>query len=198
MREQYNVSGWNDFRQRYQDTFGWYERDGKPPLLVKLLSVDDSELRFQCKDGMTYHAKPDKGNFFTFIPVMKGVHYYGNCIVLVRRIPARQYKRGITTDNTAIVDIKTGLAISPTFELLESIFGDTYNPNFEKFVEKLSGDVIFDNIFSIIDNNVHVYEALLGRYYPDTCRIELKGNIFFQEVSDVINKYSLPIMVEVV
>jgi hypothetical protein len=90
----------NDFQQRFQGVWGWYTADNKR-LLVRVDTVDADGVSFSDINGHTYRAYVDKGVTFEFIPVRRGF-YMGvdNVLYWLSRKPQRQYKRGITTDNT--------------------------------------------------------------------------------------------------
>lgn len=193
MKVEFTSRDFRDFAQRYQETYGWLERDGKPSILVKLKSVREDKTIFIDKNSFEYAALSDRGNFFSFLPVSKGSYLYLNTIVVVQRIPARQWKRGICENNTSVRDLD-GVYYDINFSLLETIFGNTENNTIKKFKETLVGDlVLFNHQFSIYKNGVYVYNLYIGEYFQGT--IKLINEIFAQELTDIITKERLPISI---
>lgn len=190
MKVEYNSDGYRDFSQRYSDTYGWLEREGKESILVKLLSVDHDSLKFMDKRGMEFFARPDMGNYFSFIPVVKGSYLYKGDVVVVQRRPARQWKRGICEDNTSITipgpigGFRNVLDIS--FDVLEELFYPKPNFSVPIFRETRKGDaVLFNHQFSIYKNLIYVYDQCIGNY--ESGKFVLNDGTFMQEVQDIIN-----------
>lgn len=194
MKVEYNSDGYRDFSQRYSGTYGWLEREGKESLLVKLLEVDHASLKFMDKRGMEFFARPDMGNYFSFLPVVKGSYLYKDDIVVVQRRPARQWKRGICEDNTSITkpspvgEFKDSLAIS--FEVLDEIFYPKPNFSVSIFRETRMGNVVlFNHQFSIYKGLIYVYDMCIGKY--ENGKFILNDGTFLQEIQDLITMNKL-------
>jgi hypothetical protein len=196
MIEEFKSDTLADFRQRYQGCYGWFEKSPEQRILVVLDSVDFA-LKFRDKTGMVFSANPDKGNKFSFLPVEKGVHWAGGRVVLCNRIPARQYRRGICADNTSIYQLTTTHTLHPSFDLLETIFGEDENQSIDEFRTAYKGNVVLDKMFSIVDNRVYLYAHLLGVYTPEKQAITLNQTIFFQEIYDTVTRNKLDLEITV-
>lgn len=103
MFEKFTSADSNDFRQRYLGTYGFFRREGRQKLLVKIAAID-RVVSFVDKDGITYTLNPDTPNDigFEFIPPKAAWHNTPQGAFLVRRVPARQWLRGISPKNTNI------------------------------------------------------------------------------------------------
>lgn len=193
MKVEFTSYGTRDFVQRYAETYGWLERNGKPNLLVKLLKITDSFLNFTDETGFEYTALSDRGNWFTFIPVVKGSYLYKDTIVVVQRIPARQWRRGICEENTSIKTIE-GVSLDTNFEVLKAIFSPVQNTTIETFKHTLEGDrVLFNPQFSIYKNRFYVYDNVIGTY--ESGKVMLNNDLFQQEITDIFNSHNIPVVV---
>jgi len=191
MKTEFLSDGWRDFHQRYKDTFGWFEREGKPSVLVKLVSIEAHGLEFVDEQGFRYNAYPDKGNFFTFLPVVKGCYLFGDKVVTVERIPARQWRRGICNDNTSITNT-AGYFYSVDFPIIKAIFTGQNN-TIERYKLAKQLPVLLNSQFHIEHEGVFVYNKRIGNFGDDT--IILDDSVFSQELGDLMKQHQLPIRV---
>jgi len=130
MFEKFTSAESNDFRQRYLGTYGFFTRKGNKTL-TKLVAINAdgaaSTVEFEDKDRLKYLLKADsmeEGLGFEFLPPKSA--YYNTKDgepLLVSRIPARQYLRGLCDKNTEIRNFVASVGVS--FDTLEKIFGTT-------------------------------------------------------------------------
>lgn len=197
MKEVFTSSGYSDFKQRYANTYGWYEKEDKSQILVNVASVDADRVVFRDDKGIDYFAYADFGNVFTFLPVQRGLYWYEGSIIYMSRLPARQYKRGICDNNTSIFDMHKQYAVAVDYHLLKTIFGKQENPSLEKFKTTYTGDVLFNKTFAIIGEKVFLYNIVIGTYNTSKKEITLENSLFQQELQDVMRINQLDIIVEV-
>jgi hypothetical protein len=194
MLEVFKSNGWNDFRQRYSNTYGWYNHEGKK-VMVHVDEVFEDEVHFSDKNGVKYNAIADKGVTFEFLPVQRGVYNYVNDDLLyVSRKPARMWKRGIAMDNTNFYSFRKG-AVRPDFSMLETVFGTPATNPITDWVKGKRNNVALSPQFSVYDNKVFLYDQKIGVY--KTGVITLDTNLFSQEITDLIRKNDLAYTVEV-
>jgi hypothetical protein len=126
MFEKFTRRDAGDFRQRYLGTFGFFRRGDSKPLLTKINSIDNV-VTFSDKDGISYTLNPDTPNDigFEFIPPKAAWHNTTDGAYLVKRIPARQWLRGVSPKNTSIATPHGKKAVVD-FPILEQIYGKTY------------------------------------------------------------------------
>lgn len=114
-----------DFRQRYQGTYGYFHRGGKT-LLVRLdkVDVDHNRVVFVDKDGLSYEVAGDADDDsigFDFLPPKMAYHNTPSGTYLLRRIPQRQFSRGLSERNITIRTL-SGAGIGVDFTSLHNIF----------------------------------------------------------------------------
>jgi hypothetical protein len=114
-----------DFRQRYEGTYGFYRGEDGKKLLAKLVSIRDT-VSFLDSRGMAYSLRPNETDNigFEFLPPKSGYHNTPKGTLLVTRVPARQFQRGISGKNVTITLLsEVGLsAVRVDFPMLEAIF----------------------------------------------------------------------------
>lgn len=128
MFEKFTSKDSGDFRQRYQGTFGHFISGGKRTLARLDNIIADgraSYVEFSDRDGVQYLLKPDsevEGRGFEFIPPKSSYYNTKKGIpMLVKRIPARQYQRGICDRNTAVANMRNeGVPVG--FDVLVELF----------------------------------------------------------------------------
>lgn len=134
MFEKFTSQDAGDFRQRYQGTYGYFVNDGKRTL-TRLDRINAngtlSTVEFVDRDGLSYLLKPDtdkEGRGFEFLPPKSA--YFNTQEgepLLVSRVPARQYLRGICDRNTQITNLRD--MVEPVdFGVLIRIFETTITP----------------------------------------------------------------------
>jgi hypothetical protein len=130
MFEKFTSADSGDFQRRYQGTFGFFVNKGNK-LLTRLdkVNVDGrlSSVEFSDVEGLRYLLKPDsdkEGLGFEFLPP-KCAYYNtaGGIPLLINRIPARQYLRGICDRNTSIRDM-LGKGYPVDFSTLLQVFAN--------------------------------------------------------------------------
>jgi hypothetical protein len=185
---------YRDFSARYTHTFGWLIT-GYAKRLVHILRVGDDRVYFTDSTGMEYHAKSDAGINFEFIPVDHG--YFngkdGNTYLL-NRIPARQWKRGIASSNTEIINFGNWRATSVNYANLALIFNDEFKTfNYPK--EFQFGAL--SKHFAIHPKNkqVWMYDRHIGQFNDKV--ITLYSDLVQQELTDLMNRNGWDIKVEV-
>lgn len=124
MFEKFLSVEYRNFSQRYLNTFGFYvNRATNQNVLVQITDIGRTQVNFKDKYGMEYHLRADSSEDigFSFIPPKSGWHNTPNGGVLIRRIPARQWQRGICSRNTQIM---TPLShrYEIDFDMLDKIF----------------------------------------------------------------------------
>ena len=139
MFEKFTGADANDFRQRYQGTYGFFLKGGKR-ILVSLDSItteDVKQVNFSDKDGVKYRLRADSEDDsvgFEFIPPRNSYHNTTQGTFLLRRTPSRQYSRGVCDRNTVICTAG-GHQVSVNFEYLSLLFGEVLSPR--SIIEKI-------------------------------------------------------------
>ena len=129
MFEKFTSKDAQDFNQRYRGTFGYFTRRGVKTL-VQINSVGQTGVSFLDKDGLQYLLKPDTeddSTGFEFLPPKCAYHNTTAGIpILVRRIAAKQYSRGICEKNTGITTVD-GMSYPVDFTTLGLVYNSNVN-----------------------------------------------------------------------
>lgn len=88
-----------DFKQRYQGCYGFLSLNDKD-VLCKITAVSPDKVSFDTEKGKDFWAYVDKDVKFKFMPVTRGWYAASQEAILFLRVPARQFARGITGNNT--------------------------------------------------------------------------------------------------
>lgn len=118
-----------NFKQRYQGTYGFF-RKGDNKVLVRLESIRTGDVRAQVdfvdKDDNAYHLYSDSEDSsigFEFLPPKSSYHNTTTGTFLVKRVPAKQYQRGICERNTSIRTVNNR-GVTVGFESLLALYND--------------------------------------------------------------------------
>lgn len=199
MRDSLSRNNVDDFRQRYSGTFGWLlNPDTGKKLLVSILGVDRSAVRFKDQNNNEGFAYPDTGVMFEFLPVEHGWVNTAKSAYFMTRRPARQWHRGISHDNTVLyTENKSRLyAVGVSLEVLATIYSPS-NPDFTSavndFVRGKRTVAAISKDFALLGENFYFYSKPVAKYKEG--KIFLETNIIAQEVKDAIRKNNLPLEV---
>lgn len=192
MKDSLTHENWRDFGPRYVDTYAFYQTSPeKKPTLVYITNSDEHSVSFQMtKGGFEYNAKRDSGTFFEFIQVDKQwVLGRSGKPYLMQRVPARQWRRGISRNNTSILSYnpKMGLDMEG---VNFSTLGDIYCNEAKKEVCEFA-DVLSKHFLAVYDGPLLFYREPVGKVITkDTRRIiQLPSDsMVTQEVVDVLRR----------
>lgn len=187
MKQQFTSKNSADFKQRYEDTFGFFTRPGtNDKRIVKFLEVNEELVSFVDQKGISYTVYPDSDVEFTFLSPVKKLFAVDDLVFLIQRRPARQYQRGISENNTQIINLLTFGNSQPTFGRLEAAFEKEPTPKlFEQdFQLGKRRTILFSNIFAGVETKFFLYNSVIGKISDKT--ITLDDDIYIQEVKDMI------------
>jgi hypothetical protein len=192
MFEKFLRAGAADFRQRYEGTFGFFRNQDGKKMLVQLTQVREDQCNFIGDNGQDYLIKPDApGEIgFEFAPPKAAFYNGDKRAILVERIAARQFQRGISSRNTQIAQLRpTGGwdALPINFETLQKIFMKAVAPKdaFAAWATRESIALSPQFAVSIRTANAYVFDKKIGTYQrtdrhfafkldePDLWRVEL-------------------------
>jgi hypothetical protein len=185
-----------DFKQRYGRSFGFLiTPETGQKLLVAITGVSSQKVTFDSVSASGYFVFVDKGVQFEFIPITRGwfrTQQHG--AVLLNRVPARQWTRGISRQNTTAAQMSSGrlYPIDLTLQILHDIFVSPIPEDINTFNSKK--EFIVNKYFLLKSGVVYCYSKEIGVYKDTT--IFLHTDIMVQELSDAIRRQSLPFTVE--
>jgi hypothetical protein len=139
-------------------------------------------------DSMDFNIKRDSGVMFEFIPVDRawmlgksGVPYF------LQRVPARQWRRGISRHNTNINILTSyGLEpVNPSWKTMKDIFGDDATQPCKL------GEVLSKHFMAVHNGPLYFYREPVGTTVKqgNHCIIKLPAkSLVAQEVMDVLRR----------
>jgi hypothetical protein len=184
MLEKFMTNGANDYRQRYEGTFGFFQTDSKREVLVKLTrvvtDVDNPYIEFVDQNGFNYRLNADQDRGFTFIPPKSNWYNVEDGAVFVVRKPARQWTRGVCSRNTAIKFLKAGMTLNQAvdFPMLEQIFAPKKQITLEQAIkENKSFALSPDFVACFTTNSLLVAETYLGKF-------EIRDGVYYVSLEE--------------
>jgi hypothetical protein len=193
-----------DFNARYNHTWGFLVQDNGLKKLVWVSKVTEERVSFNDSAGNKFFGLVDKGMMFEFIPITRGLFNvsYGpsNGVILLQRVAARQWQRGISANNTRAYILAGGAFIQhPLDTVIPKIFeGGQTNA-------KLSADMV-DHIlakgegvalsrhFAVMQDKMFFFNIEVGTVKDK--KITLTHPTLSQEINDMLrrNKYNLQVI----
>lgn len=184
-----------DFSARYAGTFGWLIKDDKGKHLVYISAVNSDRVEFTDLRGGKYHANAGTNVMFEFLPVDRG-WFYGKSgdIYMLRRVPARQWHRGICDSNTNIAYLRAGRLRtgSCTIETLDDIFGQEK----QEYKFEVGKSCVLSKHFAIIANALYFLDRQIGVADKETIILGKQGEVVKQELEDIISRNRYPLKVQ--
>lgn len=178
-----------DFRQRYSGSYGWLHNT-KEKRLVFISEVGESEVKFQDEKGFTFQVAADSPVDFEFTQVFTGWFAGDKRPTLAMRVPARQYCRGISTQNTRFYH-----GTSDGIRNIAFSFNEIYNCLTKREAKIYNKEqMVLSKNFAVDSNTVFARNIMIGSYNGGT--IKLVAQAFHQELVDVIRRNGLDIKVE--
>lgn len=169
MFEKFTAAGAADFRQRYEGTYGFYRDENGKRLLTKLSYIRNEVCVFIDSRGVEYRLNPDaESNIgFEFIPPKAAYHNTPNETILVSRIAARQFQRGLSYKNTNLWSLMPGglMQVKMDFPLLERIYLKAISPRDAVAAFSTRSSVAISKQLALTSLGVvFLYEKPIGKY----------------------------------
>jgi len=186
----------DDWRQRYNKTYGWFRHESGEKKLVFISDVS-SKVTFTTSDGQEFYANPDKDVKFEFLPITRGWFYTRDGGgALFQRVPAKQYHRGISKGNTSIQYLRVdgtlggrGLGNALDFAILEDVFVAKPTWTFQDFLKERAWCWIPSKFFVVtLQGRVLMYDFPIGSFDRNKNIITLTNSLFLQEIQDVVRR----------
>lgn len=191
----------DDFLQRYAKSYGWLVNPDKSKRLVYIKKVEQYKVVFNDVEGMEFFSNADSNVQFEFLPITRGWHTTSLGPVILQRIPAKQYCRGINSNNTS-ASIATGpeerdiLYIDLSIDVLKEIFEETQPSMLFEYLNGVVPWFVLSKYFLIYKSSLFFYSTKIGQVV-DKGKITLNSSFVQQEVLDTIRRRGLPFTVEI-
>lgn len=206
MFEKFTAMDADRFRQRYQGTFGYFVK-GEEKMLSQIteIRVNDGRpyVEFVDNKGLPYKLysdSPNEGVGFRFLPPK--FQYYNTKEgrpLLIDRIAAKQYSRGICSKNTSVTRM-TGDRLPVDFGTLEKLFGETVSVK-----ESLKAALALEDVPSagialspqfavkIPSGDLKCFNVVIGtsKYKDGVFHYTLTGGLWATEVANAFRRSGL-------
>jgi hypothetical protein len=180
------------FRQRYEGTYGFYRDEKHKRLLVKLNYIRDNVCSFVDAQEIEYKLYPDSKDDigFEFIPPESVYYNTTKGAMLVNRLAARQFSRGVNGKNIEIYgfdgNIQFGYKVN--FENLKLVYESNVTPAEALLAER--GSLALSRQFALSRDCVFLFKEQIGKYTRDGVNFRFKLNepdLWRTEITDAIN-----------
>ncbi len=182
----------DDFNQRYARSYGWFiHPETGAKTLVYVRKVERDKVTFETEKG-EFYAYSGTNVQFEFLPITRGWFHTSNFgPVILQRVPAKQFSRGISDSNTSVryfglSDSLREKALS--LGILQDVFGATpvTKPNLQDFFANPALGFIMNPYFLLWKDGVFFYDVQVGTITGEV--ITLTDSIIKQELQDYINR----------
>lgn len=200
MFEKFTSLGSADFKQRYIGTYGFF-KEGEKKTLVQISAITRDTVHFTDRNNSGYHLKADSLSDvgFEFIPPKSS--YYniaGGDPVLVTRVPARQYSRGVCDKNTMIRKLNLG-GQEIGFNMLAAIFEskETVASALSSGYKDMLGFAVSPQFaVSFMNKDLRCFDHSIGsvEYNGDLFQINLdQPEVWSTEIKDAFTRNNLKV-----
>lgn len=181
-----------DFNQRYARSYGWFiHPETGVKSLVYVRKVERDKVTFDTEKG-EFYAYSGTNVQFEFLPITRGWFYtsiFGP--VILQRVPAKQFSRGISDSNTSVRYFGMGDFLrekSLSLLILQEVFGakPITKPTLRNFFAVPSMGFIMNPYFLLWKDKVFFYDVQVGTITGE--EITLTDSIIKQELQDCINR----------
>jgi len=197
MKDTLTSNNHQDFRARYQGTYGYYvDPDTDKRLPVYVASSNQSRVTFNDIDGRELHVRADSGIEFEFIPVDRGFFQVEDQVFYLERVPARQWKRGICNENTRAYLLEDTLRnfAANYLEIISKM--SPLDCRLGWYSNKEGYPVALSKHFAIsVANVLYFYNKEIGTVDHATNSIKLYNDMLLQEVTDLFRRNNMDVKV---
>lgn len=178
---------WEDFAKRYNHTFCWLLR-GTEKIFIYINNINEDKIEFSTGGTIKYTALADSGVTFEFIPVDRGWYNTSDGdIVYLTRVPERQWRRGISINNTMMRNSTLDL-VPLSYAVLSAVFKSTTKQTPLVFTPDKSMVLSKHFAWSAPCNSLLFHDVFIGTFEDHMFHVR---DEFIQEVTDVFRRNNL-------
>lgn len=201
MFEKFLAENANDFRQRYEGTYGYFvNRESNKRVFAQIRSIDlDARPRmvhFMDARGLDFSVRSDADADigFEFLPAKSSFYNTAKGLYYTQRVAARQFYRGIKSSNTMVYKIENGVwnQLRVDFNSLVPIFEECLE--WDKLNIKgvnASTNLALSSSFCLSGGNLFVFSDKIGELFGEFIQLNDRGNLFLPEVKKALEMCNL-------
>lgn len=195
MFEKFTSENQENFRQRYEGTFGFFRNEDKKRLLVKIVGAEARRCTFQNADGIEFYLNPDVESDigFEFLSPKSAWYNTADGAMFTQRLATRQFQRGITGKNTMIYLAKNGglAQVAVNFHSLSKIFDSKFSKEDILSAFKSGKSIAISPSFALDESKgvVFLFSDNIGTYKRDGMKFQFKlsePQLWKTEINDAI------------
>lgn len=200
MFEKFISGNARDFKARYEGTYGFFRENGKRKMLARLDSISERACHFVDARGAEYTLNADTVEEIGFEFLPPKACYYNlkdGTVVLVSRMASRQWKRGVSSANTAVYTMdKVYGALAPSrldFKVLENIYQNSVDPSAVKYSK--GDNIAISRAFAFSrTGEVRLYENKVGNFVTEDAKhfkvVLAEPDLWRTEITDALRSMS--------
>ena len=164
--------------------------------LVWLDRITASEVRFKDIEDRALCVFNDTGVEFEFIPVNRGWAHTGEKAYYFSRVPARQWKRGISTGNTTLWEFGEFSTFADAshemFSILSKISQSHLDGSFYRWLGKEITSCALSKHFALNSSDkLFFFDQPVGKFSREENSFILDTSVIYQELMDLIRRRNL-------
>jgi hypothetical protein len=181
----FTSSNWRDIQKYYEGTYVKFSEFGDKLFMIHqvrpdgISGVDEDNTAFEMylSDAAPYTVN--------FILPHKATFQWKDSVYLLQRIPARQYRRGLCSDNTMITNVATGTAVDVGFPALKAFVG---KPSYSSFSNafntkaKTKAIALSPRMSYLRSGKILIDNRTIAMFDYTTKRISMMHKIFLPEI----------------
>lgn len=203
MFEKFLSNNVDNFRQRYEGTYGFYRTNDGRRILTMIRSVGQV-CEFVDANNINYTLNADSPNNigFEFLPPRSQWYNTATGPMFVKRGARRQWQRGISAANTLIyyplMNRVNLAATAVNFVNLEKIYNDVNTPSFLQawnLFKQHKAPCAISRAFAFAFGNVWLYDTPIGTYTYAEGKLFLslgQPDLWGNEIKDALKPFNTP------
>jgi hypothetical protein len=178
-------SNWQDIRKYYEHTYVKFNEFGDKLFYIAevgpsiIRGIDDTQTDFEL------YLSDDAPYYLDYLLPHKAVFQYKDSVALLQRIPARQYRRGLCSDNTQILNVASGSKYDLGFPTLKAFVS---KPSYASFSEafnckaKVKAVALSNRMTYMRTGQILIDHTTVAHYDYTTKKITMARPIFLPEI----------------
>jgi hypothetical protein len=198
---QFNSHNWEDIQRYYRHTYIKFKETGDTLFYIR--DVSPSQVRGTDQDGTEFvlYLNEDEPYEVDYVLPNKSYFQYAKRACMLQRIPAKQYRRGICSDNVRITGLsKTGglVAIDVTFDTLKAFVSKQAFPSMRTVLMQKSKplSIALSPRFAFVPEGGFLFcdQTCVAQIDKKTKKVHIQHLIFKPEIEKLIEGAELEII----
>lgn len=198
---QFNTNNWEDIQRYYRHTYVKFKETGDTLFYVRDVRPDKVTGTDQDGTEFALHLNEDDPYEVDYVLPNKSYFQYAKRACMLQRIPAKQYRRGICSDNVRITGLsKTGglVAIELSFDTLKAFVSKQAFPSMRTVLMQKSKplSIAMSPRFAFVPEGGFLFcdQTCVAQIDKKTKKVNILHPIFKPEIEKLIDGADLEIV----